>query len=57
MKEEKHYDKAILIYLLFLIMFVISHMIKETTILDVIYLIALVSSVLKYFMVVRESRK
>ena len=57
MNDEKHNSNAVLIYLLLLIMFVISNMIKEVTILDVIYLIALVCSVLKYFMVVRENRK
>ena len=57
MNEEKHHERAILIYFLLLIVFVISNMMKEVTILDVIYLIALVCSVLKYFMIVREMRK
>ena len=57
MNEQEHHERAVLIYFLLLIAFVISNMMKEVTILDVIYLIALVCSVLKYFMIVREMRK
>ena len=56
-EQEKHHERAILIYFLALIVLVISNMIKEVTFLDVIYLIALVCSVVKYFMIVREMRK
>ena len=57
MEKEEHHERAILIYFLALIAFVISNMLKEVTILDVIYLIALVCAVIKYFMIVREIRK
>jgi len=57
MEENEHKERVILIYFLLLIAFVISNMLKEVTILDVIYLIALVCAVIKYFMIMREVRK
>ena len=57
MEEHKHPERAILIYFITLIVFVIFNMLKEVTILDIIFLIALLCAVCKYFMVVREMRK
>lgn len=57
MEKNDHKERVILIYFLLLIAFVISNMLKEVTILDVIYLIALVCAVIKYFMIMREVRK
>ena len=57
MNQNKPRERVILIYFLGLIMLVISNMLREVTILDVIYLIALISAVCKYFMIMREIRK
>ena len=57
MDDEKRHENAVLIYFLVLIVFVISNMLKEVTILDVIYLIALVSAVVKFLLIQREKRK
>ena len=57
MKESEHRERVVLIYFLLLIAFVIYRMMSEITIIDVIYLIALVCAVIKYFMIVHEARK
>ncbi len=57
MEEKEHKERIILVYFLLLIAFVIYKMTKEVTILDVIYLIALVCAVIKYFMIMHEIRK
>ena len=57
MKENEHKERVILIYFLLLIAFVIYNMMNRVTILDVIYLIALVCAVIKYFMIMHEGRK
>ena len=57
MEQGKHPERAVLIYFLALIAFVISNMMKEITLLDIIYLIALVCAVIKYFMVMNEVRR
>ena len=57
MEKEEHHERAVLIYLLALITFVILRILKEVTILDVIYLITLICAVIKYFLIVREIRK
>ena len=57
MQSEKHLDNAVLIYLFLLIILVVVNMLDDVSIFDVIYLVALVCSVLKYFMIMRENRK
>jgi len=57
MEKEEHHERAVLIYLLALITFVILRILNEVTILDVIYLITLICAVIKYFLIVREIRK
>ena len=57
MQSDKHLDKAVFIYLLVLIMIVVLKMLGGINILDVIYLITLVCSVLKCIMIVRADRK
>ena len=57
MEKEEHHERAVLVYLLALITFVILRMLTEVTILDVIYLITLICAVIRYFMIVREIRK
>ena len=57
MQSDKHLDKAVFIYLLVLIMVVVLKMFGGINILDVIYLITLVCSVLKCIVIVRADRK
>lgn len=57
MQKEKHLDNAVLIYFIILIIVVIFNMIKNIDFLDIVYLVALLCSVLKYFLIVNEDRK
>ena len=57
MQKEKHLDNAVLIYFIILIIVVIINMIKNIDFLDIVYLVALLCSVLKYFLIVNEDRK
>lgn len=57
MQSEKHLDTAVLGYLLLLIILVVSNMIKNINMIDVIYFITLVCCVLKYFLVFLDNRK
>ena len=57
MQSDKHLDNPVLLYLFLLILFVVINMFNDVDIFDVIYLVVLLCSVLKYFMVMRENRK
>lgn len=57
MQSDKHLDNAVLIYFIILIIVVIINMIKNIDFLDIVYLIALLCSVLKYLLIVCEDRK
>ena len=57
MQSDKHLSSAVFIYLSILMVIVIFKIIKDINILDIIYLVTLLCSVLKYIIVVRESRK
>ncbi len=57
MQDKEHNNIAVLIYMLLLVVLVISNMLKEVDILDIIYLVALICCILKYFMIMHEDRK
>ena len=57
MQSDKHLDNAVLIYFIILIIFVICNIIKDIDFLDIVFLITLISSVIKYFIIVCEDRK
>ena len=57
MQSDRHLNLAVLIYLLILIMVVIVKMVDSINMLDVVYFVALLSCILKFFMIVREDRK
>ena len=57
MQSDKHLDNAVLIYFITLIIVVIINMIKNIDFFDVVYLITLLCSVLKYFLIIFEDRK
>ena len=57
MQSDRRLNSAVLIYLLVLIMVVIKKMIDSINMLDVVYLVALLSCILKFLIVVREDRK
>lgn len=57
MQSDKHLLNVIFIYLSILMAIVLFNMIHQISMLDIIYLITLLCSVLKYVMVVHGSRK
>ena len=57
MHNDGHLDNAVLIYFIFLILVVISNMINNIDFLDIVYLVALLCSVLKYFLIVNKVGK
>ena len=56
MQSERYLSNAVLIYLFLLIAFVVSNMLKGMCILDIIYLVALISSVIKYVMIIKSGK-
>lgn len=57
MQSEKHLNNAVFIYLFILILIVVINMVKNISILDVVYLVALICSVFKYYLILQEDRK
>ncbi len=57
MQSDKCLCFSLLIYLFILIILVVIKMIDSINMLDVVYFVALISCILKFFMVVREDRK
>ena len=57
MQSEKHFNVAVLGYISLLLIVVIGNIKRGGNILDIIYIVVLVSCVLKFLMVVRNSRK
>lgn len=57
METEKNPHNAVLIYFIVLIIIVISNMTVEIKLIDIVYLIVLICSVIKYFIVIAETRK
>ena len=53
MQKEKNSSNAVLIYFVGLIIMVIVNMTRKVEVLDIIYLIALVCAVIKYFMIIK----
>lgn len=57
MQIEKHLNNAVLIYLFLLIGLVIKNMFDNACFMDVIYLVALICAILKYFIILNKIRK
>lgn len=57
MQSDRHLDNAVLIYFLLLIVVVICNMVNSIDFLDIVYLTALLCSVLKYFLIIYKDGK
>ena len=57
MQSHKRLDNAVLIYFIILIIFVISNTIRDVDLLDIVFLITLIGSIIKYFLIICEDRK
>ncbi|MDO4394450.1 MAG: hypothetical protein Q4C23_00520 [Mycoplasmatota bacterium] len=57
MPDKKHAERAILIYFGVLLLMVISHLIRSKSVIDLVYLVVVVSCVLKFFIIVRDNKE
>ena len=57
MPDKKHAERAILIYFGVLLLMVISHLIRSKFVIDLVYLVVVVSCVLKFFIIVRDNKE
>lgn len=52
MQKEKNLNNAVLLYFIALVIMVVVNMLEEVELLDIIYLIALICAIIKYFLIV-----
>lgn len=57
MPDKKHAERAILIYFGILLLTVVSHLLKSKSVIDIVYLVVVVSCVLKFFIIVRDNKE
>lgn len=57
MPDKKHAERAILIYFAILLLTVVSHLLKSKSVIDIVYLVVVVSCVLKFFIIVRDNKE
>lgn len=57
MNREKHEELAVLMYLGALIIMVVMNMIESISLFDIAYLFVVVCCVLKFFLIIKKSRK
>ena len=57
MNREKHEELAVLMYLGALIVMVVMNLVKSASLFDMAYLSIVVCCVLKFFLIIKKSRK
>ena len=56
MQSEKQLDNAVLLYLIILFLFVITNIFKSIGVVDLLYLLVVICSILKIFMIIYKRK-